>query len=209
MRKKLLKKSSLYVIIDENLDIAKHVISQGADIVQLRIKNKSDSFFLAIAKKIRKLTNKHNVLFIINDRIDIAKISEADGVHLGQEDISVKTARTFLGRNYIIGASTHSLSEAKKSLAQKPDYIAIGSIFKTTTKPHLKSLGIARAQKIINKTTIPYFVIGGINLKNISQLIKHKINKIVVYKAICQAKKPGITTKKFKDILLNYENSYR
>ena len=209
MRKKLLKKFSLYVIIDENLDIAKHVISQGANIVQLRIKNKSDSFVLAIAKKIRKLTKKHNVLFIVNDRLDIAKISEADGVHLGQEDISVKAARAFLGKNYIIGTSTHCVKEARIALSQNPDYIAIGSIFKTTTKPHLKPLGIARAQKIINKTTIPYFVIGGINLKNISQLIKHKINKIVVYKAICQAKKPGITTKKFKDILLNYENSHR
>jgi len=209
LRKKLLKKSNLYVIIDENLESAKKAIAQGADIVQLRIKNESDSFILDIARKLRKHTKKHNVLFLINDRIDIAKISEADGVHLGQEDISIKIAREFLGKKYIIGVSTHSLSEAKKSLAQKPDYIAIGSIFKTATKPHLKPLGIGRAQQIIKTTTIPYFVIGGINLKNVQQLCKQKINRIALYKAICKTKNPGITTRRFKEILLNYENINR
>jgi thiamine-phosphate pyrophosphorylase len=207
-RKKLLKKSNLYIIVDENLETAKKAIAHGADIIQLRIKNKSDSFILDIAQKLKKYCKKYKVLFLINDRADLAMISKADGVHLGQKDISIKSARKILGTDYIIGASTHSLGEAKKALSQKPDYIAIGSIFKTATKPHLYPLGISRAAAIINKTTIPYFVIGGINLKNIYRLLDKNINRIALYKAICKAKKPQITTRKFKGILLDHENTH-
>ncbi len=209
LKKKLLKKSHLYVIVDEDIDSAKKVIAHGADIVQLRIKNKSDKFILQKARQLRKFTKKHNVLFLINDRIDIAKLTDADGVHLGQEDTSIEAARKFLGTKYIIGTSTHSLNEAKKSLLQKPDYIAIGSIFKTATKPHLRPLGIGRALKIIDHTTIPYFVIGGINLRNINALTRRGINRIALYKAIIKTKNPEIITGRFKGILADHENAYR
>ncbi len=209
LKKQLLKKSHLYVIVDEDIDSAKKVIAHGADIIQLRIKNKSDKFILQKALQLRKFTKKYNVLFLINDRIDIAKFAQADGVHLGQEDTSIKTARKFLGAKYIIGASTHSLNEAKESLAKKPDYIAIGSVFKTATKPHLKPLGIGRALQIIDHTTIPYFVIGGINLRNINDLMRQGINRIALYKGIIKTKKPEITTGRFKGILVDHENAHR
>jgi thiamine-phosphate pyrophosphorylase len=208
-RKKLLKKSNLYVIVDEDIKSAEAAITNGADVIQLRIKNKSDRNIVALAKKLRELTKKHNVLFLINDRIDIAQVVGADGIHLGQEDISIREARKILGPDYIIGASTHSVREVEVSLLEKPDYIAIGSIFKTATKPDLNPLGIDKMQKILKQTSIPYFVIGGINLKNVKALLEYKVNRVALYKAIIKSNNPGGTTRKFKGILLNYEDAHR
>jgi thiamine-phosphate pyrophosphorylase len=197
-KRKLLKKSRLYLITDEDTEKIEEIISSRPDLIQLRIKNKSDKFVIEQAKAIRHLCKKNGVLFIMNDRADIAKIVGADGIHLGQKDIDIKDARKLLGPNVIIGISTHSLKEAEKAIAQKPDYIAIGSIFKTATKPHLKPIGTAAAIRIINKSAIPYFVIGGINAENIAKLIRVGINRVAIYREIAKSKSPAVKIKEIR-----------
>jgi thiamine-phosphate pyrophosphorylase len=208
-KRKLLKKSHLYLIVDEDTDKIDEIISSCPDLIQLRIKNRSDKFIIGQAKIIRHLCKIHGVLFIMNDRADLAKIAGADGLHLGQNDIDIKDARNLLGPDVIIGISTHSLKEAKKAEAQKPDYIAVGSIFKTATKPHLKPVGMKTAKKIIDASAIPYFVIGGINVNNITKLTKAGINRVAIYRAIKKSNSPAVKIKKIKGMLRNYEDTNR
>lgn len=209
LKKKHLEESLLYVIVNEDIKTAEKALCAGADIIQLRIKNKDDKSITDTARKLRKLADRYKAFFLINDRVDIAAIAGADGVHLGAKDISIADARRVLGSKYIIGSTTHCQSEAKKSISQGADYIAVGPVFKTFTKPKLKPLRLQRALKIIEESTVPCFAIGGINLKNLDELIDKGINRIAVYQAVIKAKRPGFAAAKIKGILLNYENAHR
>jgi thiamine-phosphate pyrophosphorylase len=196
LKREYLKKSQLYLISNENLKAARKSLEAGSNIVQLRIKDKSDHFFLAKAKALRKITRKLNKILIINDRPDIALLAEADGVHLGRSDLPVKEARKLLGRNKIIGRSTHSLSEALKVAESEVDYLGIGPAFPTKTKDCYKCLSAETIKKIIDKIKIPYFVIGGINARNISILLSYQIKKVAVFSSIIKSKDPSGQTKK-------------
>ena len=196
-RKKLLKKARLYLITNEDLKSAEKSLKAGISIVQLRIKTQSDKFFLKKAFEIRKITKKLNSLLIINDRIDIALLVDADGIHLGQDDIPVRQARKLLPRDKLIGKSTHNYEQAKHAIKEGVDYIGIGPVFTTKTKDIYKPLNIKTVKKIITSCNIPYFVIGGINLKNIRYLLSKDIKKIAVFSSIIKTDNPYLTTKRF------------
>jgi len=196
-KKKLLKKARLYLITNEDLKAAKKSLKAGVSIVQLRIKAQDDKLFLKKAFEIRKITKKLNSLLIINDRIDIALLVDADGVHLGQKDIPVKQARRLLGQNKIIGKSTHNYQEAKSAVKEGVDYIGIGPAFPSKTKDTYKPLNIKTIKKIIISCNIPYFVIGGINSKNLKYLLSKEIKRIAVFSSIIKADNPHSITKKF------------
>ncbi len=196
-KKKLLKKARLYLITNEDLKSAEKSLKAGISIVQLRIKTQSDEFFLKKAFEIRKITKKLNSLLIINDRIDIALLVDADGIHLGQDDIPVRQARRLLPRDKLIGKSTHNYEQAKHAIKEGVDYIGIGPVFTTKTKDIYKPLNIKTVKKIITSCNIPYFVIGGINLKNIGYLLSKDIKKIAVFSSIIKTDNPYLTTKRF------------
>ena len=171
--KGILKTMGAYVITSgDHINIAESACEAGAKIIQYRDKKSTQAEKLKIADSICKITRKSGTLFIVNDNIDIALISCADGVHLGQHDISVTEARKIVPRNFIIGKSTHSLEQALAAEADGADYIGIGPVFKTPTKEDYIPIGVETVKKVIRNVKIPFVCIGGLNLDNIQELIE-------------------------------------
>lgn len=199
----------LYVILDVDIagpggdivEIARKTISAGADILQLRAKSCSDRKVLKIGRAIKNLVQKSKTTFVLNDRADLARIIDADGLHLGQGDLPVKDARNILNNNKIIGLSTHSVEEAKEAERQKADYIAVGPIFPTTTKPQSIALTPGIITKIKDKVKIPFVAIGGINLDNLDQVKAGGAQRLAICRAIITAKDVSATTKEFRQRL--------
>ena len=172
-----LKDCKIYLVTDEKAcngkDFYKCIeesIKGGVKIVQLREKNSSTKDFYEKALKVKKICKNYGALFIINDRLDIAQAVEADGVHLGQTDMPIEKARKILKNKFLIGATARNAKEAKKAELSGADYIGSGAIFGTNTKDNAKKLEMEDLKKIVNSVKIPVFVIGGINISNVSLL---------------------------------------
>ena len=162
-------------------------IKSGVDIVQLREKNTTSKRFIYLAQRIRELTSHFGAAFIVNDRVDIAKISNADGVHLGQDDIPVSYAREILGDNAIIGVSTHCPEHAKKAITDGADYIGVGPVFKTPTKPSKDPVGLEYVKWAADNVNIPFFAIGSIDTANIKDVVDAGAKRVAVIRAIMYA----------------------
>lgn len=213
MKKKLLKNSQLYLILDREVlnyaslfSVAKQAIKAGVDIIQLRDKIGAAQDTLSLAIKLRKITYKKNTAFIINDRLDLALLSDADGLHLGQEDIPFKQARSFLGKNKLIGVSCHNLKEALFAQKEGADYIGLGPVFSTPTKPGFKAIGLEIISEIKSQLKIPFFAIGGITSANIEQVLGVGASNIAVCRAICWQRNAFRTAKTLKKILNDNKN---
>ncbi|HOW87458.1 MAG TPA: thiamine phosphate synthase [Candidatus Omnitrophota bacterium] len=173
----------------------------GADIVQLRSKELSDAALLRLGRKVRKLALRYRKLFFINDRVDLAHALEADGVHLGQDDMPLDMARRLAaraGRRILIGKSTHSLKQAISAVAEGADYIGIGPVFKTPTKQHTKPVGLSFIRQVAAKVRVPWVAIGGIDLANIQSVIEAGATRIAVVRALFAVKDPKMAAKEFK-----------
>lgn len=129
---------------------------------------------------------KNNVLFIVNDHIDIALMVDADGVHVGQEDMPVSEIRKILGSNKIIGLSTHSVEDADRALFQNVDYIGVGPIFPTTTKDRA-AVGIEYMEYVEKNINLPYIAIGGIKESNLSQVVEKGARRVALVSEIVGA----------------------
>lgn len=167
----------LYALVPDirNEKIIRDLIKGGINALQLRTEHLDDRELMKLAIKLRKITRAHKVLFIINNRIDIALLSNADGVHLGATDCSVRDARRILGPDRIIGATSHSIDEAMDAQANGADYISVGPMFASPTKPHLAPAGFSYLKEVAKKIHIPYVAIGGITAGNLPVLLKaHK-----------------------------------
>ena len=167
---------------------------------QLRLKKVSKSKIIKIAKKIKKITKKYKVNLIINDHPFIAKKSNADGCHLGQSDGSIKIARKIL-KNKIIGITCHGSKKLiLKAIKEKPDYIALGSFYKSKLKPSAKKANLNLIKWCRQKTRLSIMGIGGINNKNYKMLIKHGVNYLALSSYIWNNPrlKPKIAIKNFK-----------
>lgn len=176
-----------------NLEVLQGVIEGGARIVQLREKEVSSRELYELAVRFREITARSGVLLIINDRLDIALAVDADGVHLGQEDLPLDVARK-LAPELIIGASTHSLEEALRAQAQGADYVNIGPIFPTSTKAGVREfLGPEAVSAISPHLRIPFTVMGGIHEQNLDEVLRHGARKIAMVTEITQA--PDIARK--------------
>ena len=208
LKKKLLKESRLYVIVDKKVSGARpifNIVSKikdlGADIIQLRDKESKKESILKEAYRLRKLLTNTQTLFIINDYIDIAKLVDSDGIHLGQNDLPLETARQLLGKDKIIGISCHNLNQAIEAQKNGADYISIGPVFSTPTKPEYKAVGLDLIRKVKKAVQIPFFVIGGINENNINDILSLGIKRAAICRAICRAKDIPFAIKKFSKIL--------
>ncbi len=199
----------LYVILDADIasgiddivEIARKVILGGADMLQLRAKAASDEQILKIGQAIKELARKSKVLFVLNDRADLAQIIDADGVHLGQEDLSIKDGRRILGDNKIIGLSAHSIDQAQEAERQGADYIGLGPIFATATKPKTAPLSPEIITKVKDKIKTPFVPIGGINMDNLEQVLSAGAKRVAVCRAIIQAQDVVKATKAFRQRL--------
>ena len=170
-----------------NLEVLQAVIEGGARIVQLREKEYSKKDLYHLGLSFREITAKAGILLIINDHIDIALAVEADGVHLGQDDLPLKVARE-LAPKLLIGVSTHSSEQAIQAQMDGADYINIGPIFPTTTKEGVEdSLGTEAIAKISPNLEVPFTVMGGINELNLDQVLANGARRVAMVTAITRA----------------------
>ena len=190
---KLLKENDLYVITDQKenlLEILEDILIGGVKIIQHRFKKGTDKDHLEEAIQIKNLCKKYNSLFIINDRVDIALASNADGIHLGQDDLDLKTARKLLGYSKIIGISANNEVDISNALKEGCDYIGIGPVFETSTKKNKKPLGIEKIKKLTTDLNIPWFAIGGVTTKNIAYLKSYGFKKVAIVSQLMDSEHP-------------------
>lgn len=173
----------------------------GVDILQLREKNMPANKIIELGRKIKLLCAEYGATFIVNDRVDIAYILEADGVHLGQDDMDIASAKKILGNNAIIGISTHAPEQALKAVEDGADYIGMGPVFTTPTKPGRQSVGLEYVEWVSKNIDIPAFAIGGIDLNNAAIVKEHGANRIAVVRAIINAQNPEHAAKEFYSII--------
>ncbi|MGF1488530.1 MAG: thiamine phosphate synthase [Prochloraceae cyanobacterium] len=192
-----LQESLLYLVTSESdrlIPIVEAALAGGLSLVQYRDKHSDDSVKLANAEKLCQLCHQYDALFIVNDRVDIAIAVNADGVHLGQQDLSVTTARKILGSSRIIGCSTTNIEEMERAIAQGADYIGVGPIYATPTKPGKNPAGIDYLTYVAKNCDLPWFAIGGIDTSNINEVLTTGASRIAVVRAIMQAEEPTRVT---------------
>jgi len=192
----------LYAIIDtqalkgrSHLQVASQIIRGGARTIQLRDKLLSKKELLPIAQQIKELCAEYKVLFIVNDYLDIALAADADGLHLGQNDLPIKAARKLLPIDKILGGSTTTAEQAVVAEAEGADYIAVGSIYPTTSKETAKVIGLDGLRQIRQAVTLPLVAIGGITKDNAAEVIAAGASAVAVISAILQAKSPEEATR--------------
>lgn len=203
-KKKLLKKSLLYLILDKETagqkdlpDIALQVKDSGVGIIQFRDKFSCKSSILKDAFSLRRSLRGSKVIFIINDYLDVAKIVDSDGLHLGQLDLSIEIVRRVLGKDKIIGVSCHNLRQALTAQEKGADYIGIGPLFSTPTKPQYRPIGLKLIRELNNKIRIPFFVIGDVNLGNLGKIISSGAKRVAVCRAILKSNNISFAAKSF------------
>jgi thiamine-phosphate pyrophosphorylase len=170
--------SPLYAILDPSqskgrpaIGILTDLLNGGAKLLQLRAKDLTSNEFYRLAIEVRELTRQAGCLLIVNDRVDIAMASQADGVHLGQEDLPLETARKLMGEQKMIGISTHDLRQAQEAASAGADYIGFGPIFGTATKDTgYSARGVEMLREVCAAVKIPVVAIGGITEDNVNQV---------------------------------------
>ena len=180
----------LYVLITEKLcrrpwlDAAKEAILGGADCLQLREKELDGGQLLDRARQFAALCRKHRVISIINDRPDIAILADADGVHVGQEDLPADQVRNLVGLEKIVGVSTHCIEQAHKAVLDGADYIGVGPFFPSSTKPRDFVAGPEYARQVAASIPIPAIAIAGITAENVDEVLETGVRAVAVSSAV-------------------------
>ncbi len=190
---------NLYLITSpkENItEIVEAALLSGVGIIQYRCKEGTDLERLTEAKNLSFICKKYQALFIINDRIDIALAVDADGVHLGQDDLPTSVARKLIGEELLIGKSTHSIEQLKQAASEGCDYLGLGPINSTQTKPGSNPIGLELLLEASNTIKLPWFAIGGINTSTISSILSSGASRVAVVGAIMNANDPSKATLK-------------
>ena len=208
-----LHSSQLYLVTDPEkeggrplLETVQRALKGGVDIVQLRDYETPDGRLLQIAIALRQVTLAYGALFIVNNRPDIARLSDADGLHLGQDDMPVAEARMILGEGKLLGVSTHSMIEARKAVADGADYIGVGPVYPTQTKKNVGTpvtLGYVR-EVAASKLDVPSFAIGGIKLENIEEVLRAGGMRAAIVTGIVGVPDPQKAAACFKEIIQKF-----
>ncbi len=184
----------LYVIIDLQAlgersasEVARQVIRGGAKVIQLRDKGPNRKALLPVAQELKQICTSSGVLFIMNDYLDLVLAADADGMHLGQQDLPTSEARKIMPQDKVLGCSTATLEEALKAEKDGADYIAVGSIYETTSKSKFRLAGLETLHKVKEAVSIPVVAIGGIDESNIAQVITAGADAIAVISAVLGA----------------------
>ena len=171
----------------ETIELA---IKGGASVVQLRDKQLSDEAFVQAGKRLLEVTRRYGVTLIVNDRIEAAALIGADGVHLGQDDATLGQARRILGADRLIGRSTHSPEQAMRAIEEGFDYIGVGPVFATPTKPAYQPVGIELVRFAAKHVPVPFVAIGGIDAGNVHRVREAGARTVAVVRAVMNAKDP-------------------
>lgn len=194
--RQVLRNARLYVLLSSSTCEAgldwtiAEAAAGGASIVQLREKDLADRELVRRARDVRRWTRQAGVLFIVNDRPDVARLVEADGVHLGQDDVSVKDARRIVGPDAIVGVSSHSLDQLRTAVLDGATYVGVGPVFPSGTKAFSELAGLEFVRAAFRETTLPAFAIGGIDEDNITQVIAAGARGVAVSGAIGRSDDP-------------------
>ncbi len=204
--------AGVYVVTDRfikpersHVDIAKAAVAGGACAVQLRDKEATTRQLLEWARAIRDITLRTETLFIVNDRIDIALAADADGVHVGDDDMPVPVARRLLGASKIVGRSVANEDEALKAVAEGADYVSIGSVFATSTKPDAgEPVGVDMVRRVrqVLPPDYPLVAIGGITFQNAIAVFEAGADAVAVIAAVVCADDPVEAVKQLKQLWL-------
>ena len=199
-----MKDPRLYVILDraaargrDLLTILDATLAGGCRLVQLREKEWPSGRLLPMAERLRDRCRAAGATFVVNDRLDLALALGADGVHLGQDDLPPAAARPLLRPGMILGLSTHSLEQARAAQAAGADYVAVGSMFPTGTKPDFQLVGPEIIGKLRGEISVPLIGIGGITHDNVTQVIRAGADGVAVISAVCGAPNPEAATRRF------------
>ena len=203
-----MKDPRLYVILDraaargrDLLTILDATLAGGCRLVQLREKEWPSGRLLPMAERLRDRCRAAGATFIVNDRLDLALALGADGVHLGQDDLPPAAARPLLRPGMILGLSTHSLEQARAAQAAGADYVAVGSMFPTGTKPDFQLVGPELIGKLRGEISVPLIGIGGITHDNVAQVIRAGADGVAVISAVCGAPNPEAATRRFLGLI--------
>lgn len=200
--------SPLYVILDRSVargralpELLEAVLAGGCRMVQLREKAMPLSELFPVAQVLRRRSREAGALFIVNDRADLALALEADGLHLGQDDLPGIAGRRLLRPGMILGVSTHDADQARRALADGADYIAVGSMFPTGTKPGFQLVGPDLIRRVRPEIAIPLVAIGGITEDNCEEVVSAGADAVAVISAVCAAADPETATRRFLERL--------
>ena len=203
--------SDIYALTDENLskgrsniEIVDAMLQAGVKILQYREKEKKSGAMLEECLKIREMTRQAGCMFIVNDHVDIAMLCDADGVHVGQQDIPVQQVRQLIGRDKIIGLSTHSPAEYNKAIELGADYIGVGPIFATQTKKDVCApVGYEYLNFAAKEQRIPFVAIGGIKLHNIAEVAQNGARCAAIVSEIVGADDVAATVRALRKEMAN------
>ncbi|USR93141.1 thiamine phosphate synthase [Phormidium yuhuli AB48] len=199
-RQQKLKQASLYLVTspsDRLFEVVEAALQGGLTLVQYRDKDTDDVTRLNTAQKLKHLCHDYGALFILNDRVDLALAIEADGVHLGQQDVPISFARQLLGSQRIIGRSTTSPEEMRRALAEGADYVGVGPVYATPTKQDKTPAGLDYVRYAAERCPIPWFAIGGIDMNTLPQVFEGGATRVAVVRALMQAEQPTLVTQYF------------
>jgi thiamine-phosphate pyrophosphorylase len=162
-------------------------LGAGVDIVQLRMKDASDEAIVSVGRRFARAAANHDALFIVNDRPDLVEATGADGVHVGQDDATVADARAVLGPDRLVGLSTHSPAQVDGAAEVEVDYIGVGPVHATPTKPGRPAVGVELVRYAAAQASVPFFAIGGITPANVHAVRDAGATRIAVVRALTDA----------------------
>lgn len=197
----------LYLVTDHRIEFqellkkVEESLKAGVSMVQYRSKSTSTKKMIEEAKLLKELCDKHKAVFLINDRVDVAQAVDADGVHLGQDDMEVSVARRILGPNKIIGITAHNKEEAVNAEKNGADNLGVGALFSTATKSDATAMSLETLREIRQSVSIPLYGIGGITTENLTTEILKNIDGIAVVSAILNCDNIKVTCEEFKKLL--------
>jgi thiamine-phosphate pyrophosphorylase len=199
-RRKRLGAARLYLVCDVRDDVfLASVLRGGVQVVQLRNKERSDAELEPVARRYRERCRAAGALLIINDRPELAARCDADGVHLGQEDMPVASAREIVGPERLIGLSTHS--ETQLDAAAGVDYVGVGPVHATPTKPGRAAVGLGLVRYAAAHARVPFFAIGGIGPDNLAEVIAAGARRVAVVRALTEAPDPEASARAMRRLL--------
>ncbi len=204
-----LRRSRLYAITSSNhpdpqdlLGRCEAVLRGGADLLQLRLKGAGDDLLLDLAGRLRDLTARHGALLILNDRPDLAARVDADGAHVGQDDLSVQETRRVLGEGRLVGVSTHDVEQARRAVEDGADYIGVGPVFPTPTKAGRAAVTLDYVRAVSQMgLDLPAFAIGGIDLDRLPEVMRAGARRVAVVRALLDANDPEKAARDFQKAL--------
>ncbi len=184
----------LYLVLDpqaaggrDEVEVAQQAILGGVRLIQLRDKVRSSAELLPLARRLQQLCADSSVLFLVNDRVDLALAAGADGVHLGPDDLPVREARKLLPWNKLIGCSVKTLAQALQAVEEGADYVSVGSIYPSPTKPQARVVGLDLLRQMESELNLPIVAIGGIGLRNVAEVLQAGADAVAVVSAVLQA----------------------